>query len=288
MTKKSDKKKRKRKPKPTQLNQFVGSKRQKKHRPDKTQLKTIYKLMLTAIPEARVNQLILAVHWYDSAIDYIKDDERKNLKLQTTVKVRLLESIDNLREMSFKTSNLGKKEELLKKLVQKFEQTLSGILRTKTIESIYAKLKKVQARLERRTKRLEAKYQIVIGFLEEGLRPINARGESVSFRVGDMEKPRQVSVDLRSLMYSKQHAQEILSKFRKDGLLPVAIQELEYLAQICAHKPNEEERGKYIIDIHRVKVAIFEMLNNLIDYCRSNPKLARRLVKIRRKKRTKR
>jgi hypothetical protein len=139
--------------------------------------------------------------------------------------------------------------------------------------------------LEKRAKRLEAKYKMVIGFLEEGLNPKNYSGESVSFKVGDLDKPRMASYDLRSLMYSKEHAQQILVAYKRDGLLPVAMSELPWLSHICAHRPNEEKRGKFIVNVHKVNESTIEMLNNLISYCRSNPKIARRLVKTRRKKR---
>jgi hypothetical protein len=126
---------------------------------------------------------------------------------------------------------------------------------------------------------------MVIGFLEEGLNPKNYSGESVSFKVGDIAKPRMASSDLRSFIYSKEQAQQILIAYKKDGLLPVAISEIPWLSQTCAHKPNETEKGKFIIDIYRVNKSTIEMLNNLVNYCRLNPKIARRLVKTRRKKR---
>lgn len=282
------KKKRKRKPKPTQLNQFVGSKRKRSLRPDRTQLKAIYKLMLTAMPEARVNQLILAVHWYDAAFDWAKDDERKNLKLQTVPKVKAIEAVDDLRAMSLNASNLSKREDILRKLIQKFELVMSGIIRTKSIASVYTKLHKIQARLEKRSQRLEAKFKMVIDFLEKALQPRNAKGDPVQFKVGDLsEKDRSVSIDLRSFMYSKSYAQKMLAIYKREGLLPIIISEVDWLARICAHKPDEEQKGKWIIDLKNDRDSIFQMLRNLVEYCRSNPKLSRRLIKTKRRSRKK-
>jgi hypothetical protein len=288
MTKKTEKSKRKRKPKPTQLNQFVGSKRKRKPRPDRKQLKAIYKLLLSAIPEARVNQLIAAVHWYDAALDYIKDDERKNLKLQTTKKTKVLDSIEDLRTMSMNANSLSKREDILRRLIEKFEQALAGIIRTKTLTSVYAKLKKIQTRLEKRSLRLESKSKIVIGFLEEALQPRNARGDSVQFKVGDLsEKPRSASIDFRTIMYSKEYAQQMLATLKKDGFFPIVLSEIDLLARICAHKPNEEEKGKWIVDLKKDRDSIFQMLQNLINYCQRNPKLSRRLIKTKRRSRRK-
>src|SRR5579864_4885053 len=113
-------KKRKRKTKHTQLSSFVGSKKKKAARPDRRQLKAIYKLMMTALPEARINALITAVKWYDAALDWVRDDDRKNVKLQSLIKQRTLEAIDDIREMSLNTPHIQRREELLKKLITKF------------------------------------------------------------------------------------------------------------------------------------------------------------------------
>jgi hypothetical protein len=286
-------KKRKRKSKPTQLSSFVGSKKKRSPRPERRQLKAILKLILTPMVEARVNALITIVKWYDAAIDWIREDDRKSIKLQTMQKQRILDSIDGIRQMSLNTNNIVQREELLKKLIGKFEEALKGIYRTKSIASAYTKLSKVKKRLDRQAERTQVKYSKVIEILQDALKPKNAQGQSVQFKVGDMKdgagniKERSVSIDFRSFMYAKSYAQKMVTIFKQDGLLPLVLKEIPWLARVGAHKPNEEDKGKFIIDIHKEISSIFEMLTNLTDYCRTNSKVGRRLVKIKRKKRKK-
>lgn len=286
-------KKRKKKVKHTQLSSFVGSKKKRAPRPERTQLKSIYKLMMTALPEARVNALIAAVKWYDAALDWIRDDERKSVKLETTLKQKALEAIDDLREMSLNAPHIERREELLKKLLTKYEEALKGIYRTKTIASAYVKLAKAKKRLEAKAERLATKYSKVIDILQDALKPKNSNGDTVQFKVGDLNdseghaKDRSVSIDFRSFMYSKAYAQQMMTMFRQDGLLPLALKEIPWLARVGAHKPNEEEKGKFIIDVHKEITSTHTMMNNLVDYCRSNSKIGRRLVRIKRKPRRK-
>jgi len=286
-------KKRKRKSKPTQLSSFVGSKKKRSPRPERRQLKAIMKLVITPMVEARVNALITVVKWYDAALDWIRDDDRKSFKLQTMQKQRILDSIDGIRDMSLNTNNIHQREELLKKLIGKFEEAVKGIYRIKSLASTYTKLAKVKKRLERQAERTQAKYSKVIDILQDALKPKNAQGQTVQFKVGDMKdgegniKERSVSIDFRSFMYAKSYAQKMVTIFKQDGLLPLALKEIPWLARVGAHKPNEEEKGKFIIDIHKEISSIFEMMTNLVEYCRTNPKVGRRLVKIKRKARKK-
>lgn len=284
------KKKRSRKPKPTQRSSFVGSKRLRPKRPDKRQLRAIFRGLLTATPETRVNTLIAAVHWYDTALEWIKDDEKKNVKLQSIMKLKTLNMIESIRDISIETLDLSSREEHLKRIITKFEDLLKGILRTKSITSVYQKLSKMRSRLEKRAARLSAKYQMIIDMLQDSLSPQNSKGESVKLKVGDNikvndeEKPRHASVDFRTILYSRSHAQQMLFTFRQEGLLPVALTEINWLARVCAYKANDQDKG-HLVDIQQDRKAIFDMMNNLIDYCRMNPKISKKLVRTRRKSR---
>lgn len=284
----ADKPKRKKRSKPTQLSSFVNSKKKKPQRPSRTQLKAIYKQLLNPTVEARVAALISVCHWYDHVVEYCKSIEKKNLQLQTLTASRALASADELRQLSFNTTKEADKEHLLIKTVEKLELATKGLIRVKPVSYIYGKLKKLKSKLARREGRLQAKHERVINFLQGALKPKNANGNTVLLKVGEIGKDRSTSSDMRTMLYSRQHAKQMMETFRHEGFMLLVAQELPWLAKVASFVRDASAPTGYKPDLEREKVAVAQMWKHVVDYCRANPYVTKRLVRTPRTRRRKR
>lgn len=255
-------------------------------RPDRRELKSIYRGLLSTDVNLRIDSLSKALRWYDQARLWARNDPKKSKKVLTE-NLRLFDKSDGLRQRATNVNNLKEREVSLKEAVTYCELALDGIVATKPVEMVYEKLAKIEDKLKKKSEKLTAKYQTILTTLQDALRPENKHGKEIALKVSEsQEKARTISGDVRTMSYSKEHAKGMVEVFRKKGLLPLAYEEIKqlYIPMGCDMNP---QTNQWSADWHACIGAIEKLYKNLIDYVETNPKLGRRLIRAKRKPRQK-
>ena len=231
-----------------------------------------------------MNQLINTLHWYESLVEWIKQDSRRAYKLELLKVIKTFEQIERLRTRSYNERDMIKREARLCSMIELYEQAVRGITKIRPIHRAYRKLSQLNKKLKLREAKLAARASRILEWLQKGLRPKNALGFVVQLKVGDSQDmfrvgPRLLSADARTMVYSRARIIEMRKKIHTDGFLAVAIEEVNWLARACGQVPDETQKSGWRPDLFKERKAIFDMLANVVDFSRKEPNILKRLVK---------
>lgn len=235
------------------------------NKPDKRYLKTLYKGLLTASLTQRIQVLSQALQWYDDAIEYVVF-----VKKVRQIRNKNLSKAQKARELGISTKNLEERETAFRTAIRGCELYCEK-LRPPRVDKFYSLFTIKKKKLVAKDVRLNEKHAFILRFLS-----LSTKGSGLKLKVIDnAQKPRQFNGE-NEFGYSADHVDKMRRMFRKEGLLPLVVQELPYLTRAMALSTTGS--GGFVHDPKKQNAAYEAMLNSFVKFCNSveSPK---RLVK---------
>lgn len=224
-------------------------------RPKIRDLRVILKGAITVSLQNRIATLGYALAWYDGAIPYLLQkgllapDARK--KLELAVKAR---------KQGMGTNQDHEKESAFLLAVRLYEKACAA-LKPLAVDKFYEKLAARKQALEKKQERMEQKFGNVVGLLQKAI------GDRIQLEVADAQKPVQYSPSLMSLSYNRDATKQMAEQFRKEGFLPVFVNQLDVLARHAALQPDGQ--GGWSYDPERQVKITEELLKAFVEFTRT-------------------
>ena len=245
--------------------------------------------MLAPSQEIRLEALAKALSWYDAAKAWAEFDPKKK-SLLSVKSYKEMDTANALRQRAHDhPSNLQLREDSLHSAVELFESALKDVIKTKSISTVYDKLSKMADKMKRREERVTSKYRKFLDLLIDVIQPTNTSGEILKLRAHDpqmKDAPRQrwISVDVKSVNYSKKHVEQLFQLFKKEGLFSVINLEMPTFAYLAACPYDKESNRFGKVPVETVVKEVVAMYDKVAKYLRDNPEVLRKLVKKSKKK----
>lgn len=258
-------------------------------KPNRQKLKGVYWTLLNASEETYVEGLARALHWYDSAWEWMQHDRDRRPQIDVAT-LRSVDKINTLRQRADDSDEIVTKQASLLEALQGFEKIFRSMkFPTKEVAELHGRRQSMAERLFKREERITKIYSRTLEELFSAFKPVNSRKETLHYRVSDApavdgtaHKPRWISKDLRTLNYTLDHAKWIFRTVRKEGWLHVINKEVQWLAWVSLAKYDLENDKMQALSPH-VGDAIEVLMENIRRYALANPNFARRLVRGRRR-----
>ena len=244
-------------------------------RPRAKELRKLYKGLLTTSIVHRVEVLKTALQWYDQALEYVKDRHSRK-KAWSREQVTSEDKMMKARRLGILSNKQPEKETAFRTAI-KIAEGLCAKLHPFLVEKAFAEYELYRQRVEKRRSRLAARYGPVMLMLQAALSPVSSEGEPLRLVVDDVEKARGFSRSGDEFMYSRKAARECQDILRREGLLPLVVQELGPLSRAASMEDDGE--GHFKVNLERQEAMLYQLLLNFKKFCMS-PDAPRRLVKV--------
>jgi hypothetical protein len=257
----------------------------KPDRPKRSELRSMYRELLSADRDQRVDALVRAMHWYDKCLAYVIYKQEGKW---TTSQLKEKNAAERDRSSGLNSNISQKKEVEFTSALQHYEKMVTDF-KPPSLKKVLSRLNKDKPKLENRRKKLGNKYGEFLDIIREMLHPINADEKPIqlhvdklnaNFRInseGDITLDRKVVGNLRTIT-------------RRQGMLVGIIQLLPVLSEAAARIPEldtqKHKTGKTLISNSKRYRAVLFMLNHLFQYYQKavNPKKLIRRVKPKKEK----
>lgn len=244
-------------------------------KPKVKELRTLYKRLINPVVANRMAALAEALRWYDQTIDYLGSRGKLGAEAQLAAQEKALK----IRRKGASTTSENEREVCYRMALVQYEIVCAGI-HPVPVTPYYDQLKQEDAALQAKHAVLGDKYGFVLQTLTAALGPKNAAGQPVQFVVADGTKAKQYSIELNQLVFNRRAAKELRHKVRREGILPVVLDEIATLSRAAALE-QKEQGGKpvYMLDPTKQVAALLSMLEHLRGYIKtmSPKKLVRRV-----------
>jgi hypothetical protein len=257
----------------------------KPERPRRSNLKTIYKDLISSDSEQRVNTLRRAAAWYDLCITYIgaklEPIPYQWGKTQLTHK----NAAELMRSAAIDTSNNKQKEEYLIKSIRSYEKLVASY-RPPKIQIFLSKLKHDRDKLEQRRKKLQHRFGEFMKFLQTILRPKNIDGKDIQLKVDKLSVDHRIDSQ-GNITFNNKLITYLSKVSRKQGMLTAVIDIFPLLMEAAGMKSELDTQGhatgRVIVSSSASKQAVIPMLKTLNQYYMHNDTNIKLVRKPRRK-----
>lgn len=249
-------------------------------RPKRTELRKIYKELLSADRDQRVTALAQAMSWYDKCLVYV---HYKQEWKWTTAQLREKNRGEKARASGIASNDSKKKELEFTETLKAFEKVAKDI-KPPSILKVLSKLNKEKPKLEARKKKLHNKFGEFLQLISTALNPKNADEKSISLYADKLTSNFRISSE-GNVTLDRKFLGGIRSTTRKQGLLAGTIQLLPVLSEAGARIPEVDREnhktGKVVMSYANRYRAVMSMIENLFQYAikTENPKKLVRRIK---------
>lgn len=225
----------------------------------------LYKGLLTSAIAQRIQVLSQALQWYDGAIEYVV----KNKKVMPSGHKELTKGAKT-RELGIRTNFLEERETAFRQTLRHYERFCIK-LRPTHVDKFYSVYMAKRKKLAAKASRLDSKHEHLTRMIEDAL-----PGSGLKIKVIDNAvKPRHYDGE-GTFSYSAEHADKMRRIFRREGLLALVVQEIQYIARAMATSPDGS--GGFVHDPKKQNDAYVKLLMNFVKYCKS-VEAPRRLIR---------
>lgn len=234
-------------------------------RPRRSELRTIYKDLLTSDSDQRVTALKQALTWYDHCVAYVGQSVNHEWPIPA---LKHKNSAEQLRTQGITSSDSGKKESNYIKAIESYEALVNGFKPPK-LNKILLKYKHDKSKLIARKKKLTDRYGEFLELINNVLKPRNPEDKSIDLRVDKIRADYRID-DFGSITLNRKLVAEIKKLTRKYGFLVGMLKLLPVLSESYARVPECDEKGfktgrTLISNAKRIQ-SIYAMIDNLIRY----------------------
>lgn len=237
-------------------------------KPDRAILKAIYRSLITGSEAQRIQVLSQALQWYDVALPYVIAKEQL-APAEVKERQRWLKKGSDARALGVSEKHLPARETAFK-MALRMNEKVCRILHPPKVDKYYNKYLETRTKLEADAIRLQDKFSFLLQTLSSAL------PSSLTLKVIDhAQKPRMFN-GASEFAYSRDHADAMRRKLRREGLLVLVAEELPYLARALAREADGSGSGIYSPQ-KQVNV-MTKLLHDFVKYAKSDD-APNRLVK---------
>lgn len=215
-------------------------------RPRVSELRKVYKSLITEDASQRVAALFTAIHWFDA----VAGDEEQTSYLRfktkntfTPVQLALKEKFLSHWESARDAEKNEQKIQWLVMAIGSVEKLLLSVkVKCPPIGKFIEIAELRQERLDEEAKRLMEKYTKVLTILEF-IQPRMPNGRLVKMKVGAIKEPMIVDVEAETIVFSSATAREMYRLLRRKGLLPLFKEVSEPLSRIASYEIERNLNG---------------------------------------------
>lgn len=248
----------------------------KPERPRRSELKSIYRDLLSSDVEQRVNTLARAMEWYDHCQAYVLHKQKGTLTLpQKKQKNAALK----LRHAGIITLKSEIKEENFIKTIKYYEKMVLSY-KPPLISKYLRRFSKEKKKLTRRKDKLSHQFKDFISLIKKSLNPKNSVGKEISIKVDKLSVSWRIDAE-GNVTFDRKLLYAIKKDIRRHGLLAGVLQLLPVLSECAARTVELDNRnvptGKIIVSNRLKYNAVMDMLDGFLKYCIHEP--VKRLVR---------
>lgn len=233
-------------------------------RPKLGELKRIYRDLISADVDQRVETLKKACHWYEGAIAYII--YFKALKLNQK---RAVAKAQKHRVAALSTNKDESKEHAYIDAIRCYE-TIVQKLHPPRVNAYLSKYSKVRAVLMNRRSKYNRKFREYIDLLDHLLQPKNYDGTRIQLRVDKLSQQYRINSE-GHVTFDRKFLDVARRKSRKEGLLSGYLLLFPVLAEAEAMTMEKDIKGhrtgRYVVHGSKKAKAYEDMLANLVYHC---------------------
>ena len=248
-------------------------------RPKRSELRSIYRELLSADRDQRVDALAKAMAWYDKCLVYVRYKQEGEW---TTKQLRELNAAERDRAAGLKSDASIKKEIEFTSAVQHYEKIVP-VFKVPVIKKFLDRLNRDKPKLETRKRKLGNKFGEFLTLMETVLKPKNADEKPIRLHVDKLSANFRISSE-GDITFDRKVVGNLRTISRRQGLLVGVLQLLPVLSEAASRIPEldaqQHKTGKTLISNGKRYRSVLVMLNNLFSYYMhtDNPrKLVRRI-----------
>lgn len=232
-------------------------------RPKRSDLKSIYRGLITTNKSQRVDTLVKAMHWYEELIAYLR------YKAKFTLAQDRAEAAAEKYRLSGQRSNKDEhKEEAYKEAIRSYEK-LSRKYHVPKLGTYASKFSHVRFKIEKSHRRMAHKFTDYLNLIDDALRPVNIEGLRLHLSVDKLRSDYIIS-PTGNVTFNRKFLEESRRTSRELGLLPGFKMLFPALTQAASQTMEVDAKhfrtGRYVISPERRYTALCNMIENLIRY----------------------
>src|SRR6266481_316480 len=246
----------------------------KQVRPKRSQLRKIYRELITTDVNQRVDALKKALTWYANCEAYVGYKVKIKEKLLTddnpwsTTQLRLKNAAEAARTAAITTVKDPIKEKQFIKAIENYEKMVNGF-RPPLVRTVLEKYDAQKAKLEARHKKLRDKFGEFLELMKKVLQPRNPEGKRIELRVDKISSPYRIDLE-GNVTFDRKVIANLRKMTRKHGMLSSIIQMIPVLTEAAARVPELDPKGhktgRMVTSYKKRFVATVQMLNSVNQY----------------------
>lgn len=213
-----------------------------------------YRSSVTGSDSARISAFNEAVKWWDDAINYYLSKSPLDAS-----QVKKYDTANKVRNQALSPSvTTGERLSFLERMLQLYEKIWASH-NPPAIQPYLDKYNVQKQELEAKNAALLAKYQYITDSLNAAFSDVG-----VQFEVQQSETPRQFDGKNR-IIISKQLAKELVSKSRKEGILPVLFSEATTVMKVAAIETDAT--GHSALNFQKYYQTAPQIMASMLKFC---------------------
>jgi hypothetical protein len=221
----------------------------------------------------RINALSYALQFYDKALEYCMSRKKVGPDQAKT-----LDRAVKARKLGQQAGTLPEKDTSYRTAVTLYEK-VCAFIHPPVASEFFKRFDEKKDVLEKKQTSIGEKFGDFIDLITKALQPKNPEGKVLQIIVTDAQKPFGFDPLITQVSYDKHEARRVKDKIRREGLLPVAIEEASRLSRAAAYEPAPDGSGKYVVNSRKMLEAYHSILQTFVIYASTDPQAPKRLAK---------
>lgn len=240
-------------------------------RPRPSELRKIYKGLITENPSQKVAALLTAMHWFDKKWPYVQfRSASKKMAPQLDLRETFLTCWESASDVIKPETQVG----WYKTAISAAEKLMLSVkVKVPPIAKFLAVADVRKEQLETEAARLEEKYAKVLTILDSALQPVMTNGKSVKLKIGNIKERFIVDPELATVVFRKDLARDMYRLLRREGLLPLVVEVLDPLSRISSYELEKNldgtNTGRKVVNKDVQLTAVFALFDNLVKFGQS-------------------
>lgn len=227
-------------------------------RPQISELRDAYKGIISASIEERIEAMKKGLLWFDSALLYLTAKGGITGAMQKNLSIA-----NKARALGIQAGTLEEKETSFLLALKRYEAFAAVTLNPPSVEEYHKRYRAEKADLLKVDALLQDKFKFMLDALSSMFKV-----SGLTFHVSMSSKsPRSIGPDGKSIVYSKQHANDLRSAIANEGVFSLFAREVNHVSRAMAFKMVE---GKPVISPAVQVEAYQKLLAGFHEYAKSD------------------
>jgi len=249
-------------------------------KPSTGELRSIYSRLKKSASWQQPDVLAEATHWYRRLIRFLTESPKTYVKMVSPSMSRESMAREQLVIKAQKANNTDQKIAAVVAVIQSFEKTsLRMGIKVPAVSHFVKKAKASSKKLDDRIAKVEKKYDPLLTMLSAAA-GLDIEIGAVPVLVDDPDRYGFVyDSTLGKMMYSRPMLMGMKKRIRAEGLLPVFLEHLMYVARCAALRETIKTDGVYTVNPRAWVRLIAEANRNLVKWLQTSQDAPSRLIK---------